>query len=146
MKNKLIESPINQLMEKMETFTFIDLPVNKEFVQTYREKYGLIINDLTELGKLETLILQINASQFNIDDIILFPVLINKNTYINARVGFYRPQTKSQTIRVVLGNVKDIGSDLDLIKQNHELMYNVHQNLLGKMKNEINKTKKSLKI
>lgn len=144
MKNKLIETPIRQLMDKLSSFSFVKNDDNKDYIETYLGKIESMGNDLSYLGHLEVLIQQINATKFTIDDIMLFPVSIGINTYINARVGFIRPNTKSETIRIVLGNVKEIGDNLVLIKKNSELMEKTYNTLLSKMNNEIILTKEKL--
>jgi len=144
MKNKLIESPINQVLEKLKTFTFNDNTENVEYINQYNDCIQSLNVDLQYLGNLETLILQINASKFTTDDIILFTTKVKLNTYINARVGFYRPNTQSDTIRIVVGNSTNIGEDIILIKSNQELMNTVHQSLSEKMNQEIKKTKNQL--
>lgn len=144
MKNKLIESPINQVLEKLKTFTFNDNTENVEYINQYNDCIQSLNVDLQYLGNLETLILQINASKFTTDDIILFTTKVKLNTYINARVGFYRPNTQSDTIRIVVGNSTNIGEDIILIKSNQELMKTVHQSLSEKMNQEIKKTKNQL--
>lgn len=144
MKNKLIESPINQVLEKLKTFTFNDNTENVEYINQYNDCIQSLNVDLQYLGNLEILILQINASKFTTDDIILFTTKVKLNTYINARVGFYRPNTQSDTIRIVVGNSTNIGEDIILIKSNQELMNTVHQSLSEKMNQEIKKTKNQL--
>jgi hypothetical protein len=144
MKNKLIESPINQVLEKLKTFTFNDNTENVEYINQYNDCIQSLNVDLQYLGNLETLILQINASKFTTDDIILFTTKVKLNTYINARVGFYRPNTQSDTIRIVVGNSTNIGENIILIKSNKELMNTVHQSLSEKMNQEIKKTKNQL--
>ena len=144
MKNKLIESPINQVLEKLKTFTFNDNTENVEYINQYNDCIQSLNVDLQYLGNLETLILQINASKFTTDDIILFTTKVKLNTYINARVGFYRPNTQSDTIRIVVGNSTNIGEDIILIKSNQKLMKTVHQSLSEKMNQEIKKTKNQL--
>ena len=146
MKNKLIESPINQVLEKLKTFTFDDNNENIEYINQYNDCIQSLNVDLQYLGNLETLILQINASKFTINDIILFTTKVKLNTYINARVGFYRPNTQSDTIRIVVGNSTVIGEDINLIKSNQELMNIIQIELLNKMKSEIKLTKNQLEL
>ncbi len=89
-----------------------------------------------ELSDIEEILLQIAAR----DNIGTPKLNIHPRGYIYGRVDFFRKNNRFQDIRTIVGNTKDHGEDLEVIKRSPTRIRQYKEKLVKQMNKEIEKS------
>lgn len=99
----------------------------------YTETVNELKSGMAKLAALEKIILQMRA-KLNMDD-IKFSIL---REYIYARTPFYRDDTSTKDIRVIVDKTDIQGDDMSKLNKNKPLIKSAKQKLASAMEDEIN--------
>lgn len=129
----------NEFIKKDEELNIDDYTLNKH-KRDYMLKVNEINNDLSELERIEKLLIQLRCKEL-ISKEIRLTVL---RDYIYARTIFYRPDKETNEIRVIVGKTNILGSDIDKLYRDVEFMKLCMDKLIESMNIEITNTIKEL--
>ena len=119
-------------------------------ITEYQIKAKNVEHTVNELALLETLIMQLQTRNSNLDDTKLY---FNRKKYLYARCAFYRTTNEVKEVRVILGLISNIlpkaeptQKTLDELSNNKMVMNLAKVTLIEAMDKEIAKTIKNYDI
>lgn len=106
----------------------------KECITEYKDKLTSIKSELEQLVMLEEIIIQMGCiDNTNLSEISLS---IFKD-YIYARAPFYRRNMSGKDIRIIVGNINTLGTDLKALKKDTKFMQKTYDLLEKRMNAEL---------
>ncbi len=140
--NKLLNMPVTSIVKDNEVEKFLSLDKTLDInsvdeLQVYEELYSDIYegikSQLYDLSKIEQLIVQLRCQKVIMKEIHIFV----SQVYVYARATFYRDDKDIKDIRVLIGPVSVLGTDMDVLLNNSMFMEDAYCKLFTAMNNEI---------
>ena len=136
--NKLLAIPITSVIPGIEKFLKMEIYTEemKEFIEMYKDVLSSIQPGINDLMQLEEVITQIRCLKHISSEIKIFVL----QKYVYARSTFYRSDKQTKDIRVSLGLVEDLGTDMDVLRQDEKFMEYARDTIWQAMNEEIDKS------